>query len=69
MKTSKEKLKALDDKEALKRRTAKAKNDLEAYIYKIADTNSDEIYQLVTNSTQREPLEVLSHEVLSNILI
>ena len=60
---SRRKIEFLDEDENLRQRTAQAKNNLEEFIYKINDYNSDELYLLVSNETQREPINLLAEEV------
>ena len=41
---SRRKIEFLNEDEELRKKTAQAKNDLEEFIYKINDYNSDELY-------------------------
>ena len=60
---SRRKIVFLNEDEELRKKTAQAKNDLEEFIYKINDYNSDELYLLVSNESQREPINQLAEEV------
>lgn len=60
---AKRKIEFLNENEELRKKTAQAKNSLEELIYKINDYNTDEIYLLVSNETQREPINKLAEEV------
>lgn len=60
---SRRKIEFLNEDEEMRKKTAQAKNDLEEYIYKINEFNSDEIYLLVSNETQREPINQLAEDV------
>lgn len=59
---SKLKIKFLNDHEEVKKNTTIARNSLEEFIYKIHDLNSNEIYLLVSNETQRQPVNSLAEE-------
>jgi len=63
MNLSRRKIEFLNEDEDLRKRTAQAKNNLEEFVYKINDYNSDENYLLVSNETQREPINLLAEEV------
>lgn len=65
MKTSYEKLRILNEKEEIKRRTAKSRNDLEAFLYYSDELNQNEIFNLVSNSSQREKMDLLVSEVMT----
>ncbi len=60
---STEKLRILNEKEEIKRRTAKARNDLEAFLYHSDDLKQNDIFLLVSNSSQREKMELLLIDV------
>lgn len=58
------KIEFLNEDENLRKETAQTKNSLEELIYKINDYNSNELYLLVSNETQREPINLLAGEVI-----
>ena len=60
---SRRKIVFLNEDEELRKKTAQAKNSLEELIYKVNDYNSDDVYLLVSNETQREPINQLAEEV------
>ena len=66
---SRRKIEFLNEDEELRKKTAKSKNDLESFIYKINDYNSNEFYLLVSNDSQREPINKLAEEVNFHIEI
>lgn len=67
MKLSRRKIQFLNEDEDLRKKTVQTKNSLEELIYKINDYNSDELYLLVSNETQREEINLLAEEVLNFI--
>lgn len=64
MSKSYEKLSILNEKEEIKRRTAKARNDLESFLYYVDELNQNEIFHLVSNSSQRERMDLLLSDVI-----